>query len=462
MNPLKDIFNIDFNADLYIISADSVVPNCLANSIRKRCNQNNQIVEKFKLSKEYTPNVIEVDVIKQKFEEYKKSKGTISFTAMELKKISYFADQVVADSDDYALLISLYDESWNNKYLHGFIYFLLNKWSEIEYNSQLKVFKDYILVRLSGYDGNKPRLLKIKENITYLNDGRATKFGKMLKINNISILLAPTIFGLKESAITYSYFSKVIQTYYHKDFENYNDLDEVLSRHSSTDTSKIVLSDKINYVNKEGLIPQIVEIKTLALKHIGDPATKSRWGAIGLDDDTKEKIKEAHENLNRWMIKMYIDVVFDTMIVDKERKEFWLKYIDHITSFKVVGSSLNKQKLLTNPLLQDSLDYYFQQTLGEYRKRTCSMVIVIKGYYFIEFSDLGALYVYKYSDESISKLLKTGIHKIEDLKKPWCGNLVEQNSGYYYHQGEGKMVHRGLWENRLTSWFKTKLEIYVD
>lgn len=463
MDSLKEIFNIDFSTDLYIRSAETVVPTWLVNKGRKRIEQIEETVAKYQRNKLYVPDVIDIDVIKQKFTCYKTDNKSMCFSSIELKKASYFSDQIVNDISDYALLTALFDREWNDKYLHGFIYFILNKWSDIEYNPVYKEFKEYILDKIANYGGRKSRLLRMKDNVIYLKDGGAIKFGKMLKTCDTGILSAPALLGLKECAIMYNYFSKVIQSYYHKDYDNYTDLDNALSRHNSIYTSKIVLSEKINYINRQNLTENITEIKTLALKHIGDPAAKSRWGTTDVsDEEIKARIEMAHENINRWMIQMYIDVVFSTMIDDPSRREFWLKYLDHITSFKVIGSPLNKLKLKSNHQLQDSLQYYFKQTLGERTKITCSMLIEIKDHYFVEFSDSGSLYVYEKGNTDISKVLRSNIYKIDELKTPYIGNLVELEYYSNYYNSEGRMIHRGHWQQRLKNWFENRLKIYVD
>ncbi|MGL4851031.1 MAG: EH signature domain-containing protein [Phocaeicola sp.] len=462
MDSLKKLFNIDFSADLYIRSADSVVPNWLVNNGRKRAEQIEETAAKYQRNKLYVPDFGNIDTIKQMFSFYKRDNKSIPFSTHDLKKISYYPDQIVNDISDYELIADLFDKEWKDKYLHGFIYFMFSKWSEIEYNPAHKGIKDFILNKVVNYNGQKSRLLKLKDSATYLKDGGATKFGKMLKSSNTSILLAPTLFGLKEGAIMYSFFSKVILAYYHKDYDNYKELDSVLSRHNSVDTNKIVLSERINYINEHSLTESIPDIKSLSLKHIGDPAAKSLWGTIGFNEEAKDMIEKAHQNINRWMIQMYIDVVFSTMIEDPKRREFWMKYIDHITSFKVIGSPLNKQRLQANPLLEDSLQYYFKQTFGERTKKTCSMLIEVKSHYFIEFSDLGSLYVYEKSNSEISRALSSNIDKIDDLKTPHIGNLVEPEYYRNFYNSEGRMVHRGHWQARLTSWFKNVLMIYVD
>lgn len=463
MDALKSIFGIDLDMDLYMRSANSIVPIHLESKINKRCEANRLTVERFEASDVYKPKILDIADIRERFLLYCESPDSeTDFTNVELKKMSYFSHEIASSAEEYYHLIKLLDDNWRDSYLNGFIFFLLSRWDILESDLESKHFKDYAIEKIGNYDGSKNRLLKAKESVVYFQDGGATKLGQELKSDKIRIVNAPQVLGQKDSALVFPYFSKVIQAYYYKDYLNYEDLDDALTIHSSSLTSKIVLADKINYVARMDIENQMDTLKSLALEHIGDPATKAKWSVSGVDDEVVAKVDKAHENVNRWMIQMYINVVFSTMIEDPRRRDFWLKYVDNITSFLVIGSPLNRQKLASSPLLKDSLKYYFKQTLDERTKSTCSMMIAIKDHYFIEFSDLGSLYVYDASDQRISKLLRGNIYKIEDLKTSQWHNLVEP--GYYcdHNNNDGKMVHRGTWESRLTSWFKNKLELDVS
>jgi hypothetical protein len=302
--------------------------------------------------------------------------------------------------------------------------------------------------------------LKLKENLEYIKDGGSVKLGLYLKSQNKPLYEATDILGLKKKYFTSAYFSKVIQVFYNKRNEIDEQIEKTLTLHANTETSKVVLSSIIVRIEHQRNDSAVAYAKSLALKLVGDPSVKSNWSSVGYDEETSAKINRAHGILNRWVIQMYIDVVFDKMIVDPDRKRFWAKYINHITYFKVVGSPLNERILSSNDSLKDSMKYYFKCTTNEYRKKTCALVLRIRERYFIEFSDLGSLYVYNPDSWIVSKL-HNSIAKIEDLKDVGRGNLVESiNYGYYYND-EGRMVHRGEWQQRLTSWINRKLGIYV-
>lgn len=463
MSNLKALFGIDFSTDLFIESAEMVLPSHLKRAINYKIEGINEITEKFNNQKPYVPKPFGLDIIKKKISEYRNTSDlfpTLSFTTTELKKACYFIDQILETEADNELFISILDENWSDKYLKGLIYFLFYRWDIIEYKSDYSLIKDFILLKVESYQGNKTMFLKLKENLEYIKDGGSVKLGLYLKSQNKPLYEATDILGLKKKYFTSAYFSKVIQVFYNKRNEIDEQIEKTLTLHANTETSKVVLSSIIVRIEHQRNDSAVAYAKSLALKLVGDPSVKSNWSSVGYDEETSAKIDRAHGILNRWVIQMYIDVVFDKMIVDPDRKRFWAKYVNYITYFKVVGSPLNERILSSNDSLRDSMKYYFKCTTNEYRKKTCALVLRIRERYFIEFSDLGSLYVYNPDNWIVSKL-HNSIAKIEDLKDVGRGNLVEPiNYGYYYND-EGRMVHRGEWQQRLTSWINRKLGIYV-
>lgn len=463
MKDLRALFGIDYSTDLFIESAEMVLPSHLKRTINSRIEGIAAISERFNNLKPYVPKPFGLDIIKKKFLDCRNASSlfpTQKFTITELKKACYFIDQILEKDSDNELFISILSDNWSDKYLKGLIYFLFYKWDIIEYKLNFSIIHNFIVSKIEAYQGNKSMFLKLKENIEYIKEGGSVKLGVYLKANNKPLYEATDILGLKRKYFTYAYFSKVIQVYYNKRNEIDEHIEKTLTIHANTETSKIVLSSIIVRIEHQRNDNAVADAKCLALKLVGDPSVKSNWSSVGYDEETSAKIERAHEILNRWVIQMYIDVVFDKMIVDPYRKMFWAKYINHITYFKVVGSPLNERILSSNESLKDTMKYYFKCTTNEYRKKTCAMVLRIRDRYFIEFSDLGSLYVYKPDSWIVSKL-QNSIAKIEDLKDIGCENLVEPGNYGYFYNDKGKMVHRGEWQTRLSLWINRKLGIYV-
>lgn len=472
MSTLKHIFNIDFDTNSFIKLAELVLsdlPGSVVRKVRERETRIKAIADRIKNTKEYTPDTTDIDSLKRKFMEYKTEPNSnvsplinhVYFSRKELKKLSYYVNLIAKIKSDYDSLIHLFSENWNNRLLTGLLYYLLSNWNTIEHDPSSESLRFFIRERLQNYEGKRRNLVSVKQNIYCIADGGAVEFGLYLKNHQIPILQATEILGMRDQSFTYSYFSKVIQTYFHKTGFSI-DLEQALVKHENLETNKLIVSNIIVQIEKGHFTDHKERVKTFAVRSVGDPTVLAQWSTSGYDEVTQKTIQEARNILNRWMIEMYIEIIFDKIIVDRERRNFWMKYAKakKIDYLKVIGSPFIRRILDSNANLKNSLSHYFKQTTNEYNKTTCAIMMKMGNRYFIEFSDLGALYIYKEGNQ-INSFLNRNIEKIEDMKTTKFNNLVEPSTYYEYYNEEGKMVHRGYWEDRLTRWINKKLEIYV-
>lgn len=481
MSALKRLFNIDLDVDLYIKSAKFVMPNHLV----KVVNKNSAIVEnirfKFENLPPYKPKEIDLDTIKNKFIEYNKQGGrdlfnssNVDFTFTELKKICYYVDYFIDSNDDYLKMVHLLGSKWEElgikekRFLRGLIFYLLSNWESLEKNIDSQSFNEFILDKIIRYKGEARNIIKIQRFVEYLKYGGAAKFGAYLKSNKLSISDAPLLLGLNKMSISYSYFSKVIEAFYHKANSIDENLEMVLSSHNSSSTSKRVLARFIIEIDKNNDVAQQNKVTSLALKLVGNPSSTAAvgkdWSSIGFEPDIAQTIDKARKILNHWLMEECISIFFDKVIVDPDRKKYWLKYVDEIDEILIIGSKLNKNKLAVySSLTEDILAYYFKLTTREYGAKTCAIAITIGEYLFVEFSDVGALYVY-HNNDSIKKKLKVDVklEKASDLKITSYNKLIDQINDMYNLYDEGRMVHVGHWQKRLDSWFKIIMKIDVN
>ncbi len=482
MNVLKRLFDIDLDVDLYIKSAEFVMPNHLV----KVVNKDSAIIENIRLKYEnrspYKPAKTNIDALKKKFSIYDSQGGdgnifnfsTVSFTLLELKKICYYVKDFIHSNDDYLKLIHLLDSRWEElgikekRFLRGLIFYLLSNWKTLEYNVDSQSFHEFILDKIIRYKGEARNILKIQPFVEYLNDGGPVKFGAYLKSNKLSILDAPQLLGLSKVSIHYSYFSKVIETFYHKAKVIDDTLEKVLLSHNSFATNKRVLARFIIEIYKDGDVAQQNKVKPLALKLVGNPSSTAAvgkaWSSKGFEQEIAQTIDKARKILNHWLMEECISIFFDRVIIDPDRKNYWLKYVDEIDEVLIVGSKLNKNKLADySSLTEEILAFYFKLTTREYGAKTCAIAITIGEYLFVEFSDIGALYVY-HNNDSIKNMLQADVklEKASDLKITSYNKLIDQINDMYNLYDEGRMVHVGHWEKRLDLWFKNIMKIDVN
>ena len=92
---------------------------------------------------------------------------------------------------------------------------------------------------------------------------------------------------------------------------------------------------------------------------------------------------------------------------------------------------------------------------NSHSSQTSALILFIKDKMLVEFSDTGALYVYKHNHSQVKMVLQCRgrIDSTNDLKIPSLDSIIEANywGDYDFHE-EGKMHHRGDWVSRLTRW----------
>lgn len=463
---INELFGIEFDTNGYIASAKFVVTEHIARKVKQqeadiaKCSK--EISEKFPTVS--PPTASDLSQIKKKFALYK-SDSRVSldfFNNKEIRSICYFANQIANNMEDYHILIYLIQKHWRQSYLNGLMFCLLSNWSQFEYDIVTKEFKSFILNQLANYSGQRQHLCAMKSNIQFLKDGGSLALGQFIFSNQHSILDAPSIIGLKKRDFGYSYFSKAIQYYYKsKNSTNLSELEEALTLHGNTATTKIIISDKIIKANElQNDNSFIIAIKRVALKLIGDPFVRANWNTVGVTQEQAIQINTAFSILKKWMIKSFINLAFQHLINDPARKTFWLKYVDYIEDLKIVGNLQHLTTINSHPELKEALGNCFRLQASRSTSITCAVAIQIQNYYFFEFSDVGACYVY--ANNSKMSLIEHGINKVDELKETGLNNLIVPISSYYSNYYDtGRFIHSGNWQSRLKRWFQLKLGIYV-
>jgi hypothetical protein len=143
-------------------------------------------------------------------------------------------------------------------------------------------------------------------------------------------------------------------------------------------------------------------------------------------------------------------------VQDRDRKNFWLKYVQYVSGFKIVGSTAIKCLLQNNSKIGGMFLKHFIET-NQYSSQTAALVLFIKNKMIVEFSDTGALYVYNQNHNQVKLITsrQRGLNSTNDLKIPSMQMLIEISEwGFLYLNEEGRMHHRGHWQSRLSSWLQ--------
>lgn len=362
----------------------------------------------------------------------------------ELRLISYNIPHNDFKFCKYILSILMY--KWYSTYTSGLVHCLLKYWNG--YESDVKtIIKD----TLTKYINSSPYAALLP----YLSDNGAYQLGYKLYKENCKIYDCCRNFNLSSNRISYSYFTGVLKGYYEtaKNID-FTELEKVLTSHNNTIADKFILSRLIVNQYSKANIPY--QLFNLALSRIGDPYIDSMWAIP--NSATKEEtdiIKSAKRIMIQIISSKVINIFFNSLCNDNDRLEFWLKHTAEIQDFKVYGSVYSQNVILSrldNTIVKTKLN-----VVGG-KSDNCALVMYIDNFVIVEFSAVGALYVYQKGTDYYNRTFNKRIEKIDDLKQPYMPQLINSTYDYLYMNSEGKMVHSGNWRYRLGLWFQKKVD----
>lgn len=400
-----------------------------------------------------------------------------NFDKRELKTLSYCLDYsesnkafpIIATEAHLNIALNTLQKNWKDSFLFGLIRCYLKNW-ESKHIDSLKKLYEFIIIKLKQYDGGRTILKSFQTNIKFFDIKNGDVIlGSELALRNKNINHATKHLSLPENWFAYPYFSKVIIAYYEKRKTEIStfveDLNNALSEHNSSISNKRLVSKLIIQANTTDFSILQDKIKSIAFKLVGDPGNAANWIAFEIATETeKEDLRKARIILNEWITRQFINVFFEKCINDSRRKRFWLKYAKEITQFRVVGSTYVKQLLMTDNRINEYVSPRFSKTNSS-RDGNAALMFVMRQYLFVEFSDDGAFYVYKISNQLAPSIEKEFFYSTDDLKLTHYRQLIYRSGNTVNEiNEEGKLPHRDgdrSWEEVASYWVKEKLGINV-
>lgn len=126
--------------------------------------------------------------------------------------------------------------------------------------------------------------------------------------------------------------------------------------------------------------------------------------------------------------------------------------------YRIVGSTSIRTKLMSNSEVAPLLKTCFIKTNSRVSS-TAALILFIKNKVFVEFSDVGSLYIYNNTNHVVKDIKKMRcINSTADLKDISIGRAMEQFNLWSYYD-EGYISHRGEWEERFRSWMRNQMSI---
>lgn len=441
------------------LQADRVVDHQTELAINRNVRSLQDIEVRMMTDKTVNVSQQSIDEIIQKVIDNAKKNNTDDsiWSIRELRIVSYYLIKLQGNDGAYEYALGLLDRNWRDMFFNGLSFYCLDTWNLIDPPLRAKTC-DLLRSKLQQYrDGNR-KYMAMKNHANLFDEAGPKRLSVLLSQKKQDVKDAPTYFSNKPSSLSQSYYSDVIINYCESnrvtDIEYIRGIFEI---HNNDRTKKLVLADLVARLNDYGDDMQRSMLCKFANKVLGDITLSSTWAPFsGATEKDAQKLKKAKQLVNLWFNQKVIETFFEVCVQDRDRKDFWLKYVDRLSGFRIVGSTATKRLLQSDPRVSGIFLPYFIET-DSYAATTSALVLFIKNKMLVEFSDTGALYVYDQNHSMVNLVTKRSrsIANTADLKIPSMSSIVEINdwgSMYYYEQG--RMTHQGHWQTRLKGWLQ--------
>ena len=460
MSDIYSILNINSGIiqDFHLL-ADRVADHQIEKVINKNVRTLKQIEERMFVDKGLNVAQQSIDEIISKVIRMAPSGNTSmdNWTIRELRIVSYYLMKLRDDNVCYLYALELLDKNWKNIFFNGLAFYLLNSWHSIE--PDYRNLTGQLLVRkLDSYSESNRRYNLWKNRANLFDSNGPVRMAALLKAKNMSVAEAPSLLGFKNTSIKQAYYSDVIVKYVETNhITNLDSIDQVFELHNLDRTKKLIFAYLVETEDRIGDGLRRAQLCRFANVKLGDVTLASSWAPFtGATEKEVQRLRKAMENVNMWFLHQIVESFFEICVQDRERKSFWLKYVQNrsITRFKIIGSTAIKRLLQSNSKIGSMFLRHFIET-NSYSSQTSALALFMKNKMFVEFSDTGALYVYNQTHSMVKKVTnaRNGISSTNELKIPSMNVLIEANTwgGYYYYE-EGRMTHQGYWQQRLEGW----------
>ena len=460
MSDVYSILNINSGIiqDFHLL-ADRVADHQIEKVINKNVRALKQIEERMFVDKGLNIAQQSIDEIISKVIHMAPSGDTSmnNWTIRELRIVSYYLMKLRDDNVCYLYALELLDKNWKNMFFNGLVFYLLNSWHSIE--SDYRDLTSQLLVRkLNSYSESNRRYGLWRNRANLFDSNGPVRMAALLKAKNMSMAEAPSLLGFKNTSIKQAYYSDVIVKYVETNhITNLDSIDQVFELHNLDRTKKLIFAYLVETEDRIGDGLRRAQLCRYANVKLGDVTLASSWAPFtGATEKEVQRLRKAMELVNMWFLQQIVESFFEICVQDRERKSFWLKYVQNrsITRFKIIGSTAIKRLLQSNSKIGSMFLRHFIET-NSYSSQTSALALFMKNKMFVEFSDTGALYVYNQTHSMVKKVTNAryGISSTNELKIPSMNVLIEANTwgGYYYYE-EGRMTHQGYWQQRLEGW----------
>jgi hypothetical protein len=364
-------------------------------------------------------------------------------------------DEIILFSKKFGIARNLILDKWKDSFIISLWHVLLKNWNNLlVFQTQRELLTELLQSKCGAYNKTRKDILGVIRIISFfLKKDSPKEFAENLISYKKLISDSHIVLKQKESILCYEYFSAVVEQYIETidtkfiTGETTASIYMFLQKHNNKRVTIISCSQIINS-NKFNQTIDIVKTQTVVM--VGDPIKAHLWRYNGLSKIQEESVESARKKLNILLNQHFIKVFFEKLVQDERRKKYWLKFIDKIDDIKFSGSRDNYRYLKNIESVSKYVDSRYKTTSRN--QSTCALIIYSRNFVFTEFTDTGALYIYKRKNFRVNL---NAINGMEDLKTWSRDDFACKNSdtpGYVDLNEEGRITHQGYWEARVDVW----------
>ena len=375
----------------------------------------------------------------------------------ELRIVSYYLMKLQGNEGAYQYALTLLDTNWRDLFFNGLSFYCLDTWNMIDPEFRVQTC-ELLRKKLQAYKDSNKKYIAMKNHANLFDEAGPRRLCALLTQKKQDLKAAPSYFCNRSASISQSYYSDVIINFF--EANKITDLDyveSVIELHDNDRTKKLVFADLVSRVNESGDELKRTRLCKFANRILGDITLTSTWAPfIGATEKEAQKLKKAKQLVNLWFNRKIIETFFEVCVQDRDRKVFWLRYVEYVSAFRIVGSTATKRLLQGDSRVSGIFLPFYIETESR-TSQTSALVLFMKDKMIVEFSDTGALYVYNYNHAKVKLVTNKRrlINSTADLKIPSMNNLIEISDwGYKTHYKEGRMTHQGYWQDRLNGWMQ--------
>lgn len=460
MNSIWDLLNV--NRDIFTnfsLQGHDIENNIELDRILKKVTRKLKSIEEEMQSNSLRPNFNQKS-INEIIEKVKEDAAGFkqSWSIKELRIMTYYMMRFQNNQSLFDYALNLLETNWKDLYINGLMFFLMTSWNTCP-NDMRKSVSEMLKHHLNGYGGSIKRYQIIKKQTDLLDSAGPVRLASLTQARGMALEEAPTLLGYKQTSISFPYFSDMIINYFRKKKIEFEELEHILKKHILDRTRKLIYAHLVEQAenscdgNLQGAVARS------ARRILGDINLSITWAPFnGATVEEERQLCRAKDLIVAWGARKTVDAFFDICVQDSRRRKYWLEYIGNIMDYRIVGSTSIRTKLMSNSEVAPLLKTCFIKTNSRVSS-TAALILFIKNKVFVEFSDVGSLYIYNNTNHVVKDIKKMRcINSTADLKDISIGRAMEQFNLWSYYD-EGYISHRGEWEERFRSWMRNQMSI---